>query len=366
MRRIAILSPRYDTHDAVGTDGLEMHRILNEAGFESRLFAAGWSVKEPVSDAAGVKDYLTGQDDILLYHYAVAWDAGREIFRSFPGKKILRYHNVTPARYFEPYHQGIAQSCRAGREELARFIQCENTYYLPASKYNERELLSLGAPAQRSRILSPFHRIEAIQREEANISLIRRYNSHFPVSSNNFLMVGRIVPNKGYHHLLHAFHTYRSRLDDCGRLILVGKKDRALHKYNRELQSILRDTGEGAAVNFIHDADDPMLKAAYLSARALVVMSEHEGFSLPVLEAMALGVPVIALGGTAVEDTLGGCGILLDKPDPYLFAAAMERVVQDASLSAVMACEGRERYLKVFHPDLLRGKLLRIMEEWNQ
>ena len=64
------------------------------------------------------------------------------------------------------------------------------------------------------------------------------------------------------------------------------------------------------------------LLAYYESAHVFISMSEHEGFGVPLVEAMLKRVPIVALAGTAVTETLGGAGVLFDRVDIAEFAEA--------------------------------------------
>jgi alpha-1,3-rhamnosyl/mannosyltransferase len=74
---------------------------------------------------------------------------------------------------------------------------------------------------------------------------------------------------------------------------------------------------------------DRDLPALYAGARAFVLPSLHEGFGLPVLEAMACGVPVVAARAGALPETCGGAARLADPRDPAALAAAVEDVLDD-------------------------------------
>ena len=71
------------------------------------------------------------------------------------------------------------------------------------------------------------------------------------------------------------------------------------------------------------------LIAAYRSASAFLCLSEHEGFCVPLLEAMLFELPVLAYDAAAVGETMRGGGILLENKDPYLVAEALNLVLQD-------------------------------------
>ena len=75
----------------------------------------------------------------------------------------------------------------------------------------------------------------------------------------------------------------------------------------------------------------------------LLCLSEHEGFNVPVVEAMHFDVPVVAYAATAVPDTVGDAGLLLTDKDPVVVATAVERLRSDASLRQSLVEAGRKR-----------------------
>jgi glycosyltransferase involved in cell wall biosynthesis len=101
---------------------------------------------------------------------------------------------------------------------------------------------------------------------------------------------------------------------------------------------------------------------AYLrGADVLVCASEHEAFCIPVAHAMALGIPVVALGATAVPETLGGGGIVIHRWDPDVVADAVHRLVHDRALRASVIVRQRDA-LRRFSASEVRPRLAAIVE----
>jgi len=94
------------------------------------------------------------------------------------------------------------------------------------------------------------------------------------------------------------------------------------------------------------------------SATALVMLSAHEGFCVPVVEALALGTPVIAYGSSALPETIGDAGLVWEDRDPALIAAAVARLHADADLRAQLRERGKARYAERFAPAVLERDLL--------
>ncbi len=175
------------------------------------------------------------------------------------------------------------------------------------------------------------------------------------------LFVGRVAPNKGHVSLLQAFHVLKTYRCFDARLWVVGGQ--SLARYSWELEQYRRELGLVDAY-FAGPISTAGLAFAYRRADVLVCLSEHEGFCVPLVEAMAFDVPIVALARTAVPETLGGAGLLLDDPNPELVAEAVGRVIGDPSLRRTLVDRGRRRLAELNpqdSPDVFAEMLERIL-----
>ena len=364
MTRIALLTPRLDEGDAVSNDMLGMQDVLRARGHEAVLFAGEWQTAREAFAVKKLASFLKKKTDILLYHYSIAWDVALELFGRLDCVKIIKYHNVTPPEFFDPYHAGIANSCRVGRQFLKKFVELGCDLHLGDSAFNVADLQEAGASEERCRVVPPLHRIERLLGLEADLSVIGEYVMDYPRRIVNFLMVGRIVPNKGYANLIRSFALYREAYNEDSRLLLVGRGDPQLERYHAELHALIDEHGLGDAVIFTGATSEAALKAFYLAADAFVILSEHEGFCVPLVEAMALKTPTVVLGSSAIPETAGDAGLIWEEPDPRLFAASMNRIVTDEQLSQALCERGRRRYREHFTNEKIGARLLDAMSSF--
>ena len=105
----------------------------------------------------------------------------------------------------------------------------------------------------------------------------------------------------------------------------------------------------------------PQLKALYLSADALLVTSDHEGFCVPLVEAMSLGVPVVAVPHAAVPDTAGPAARYADA-DPAALAGAIHEVIADGGARERHLLAGRERYDERFTSAAIGRRFLELLD----
>ncbi|HVH34029.1 MAG TPA: glycosyltransferase family 4 protein [Tahibacter sp.] len=351
--KIALLAPSLAAHDAVGTDVLEMAAALRRAGHEVRLYADhSQGVIESVHAPATLERWL-GPRDLAIYHYSIGWPRVEAQLAALNCRRVLRYHNVTPPEFFQGWSREHVRSCAAGRASLASLAAAGFDLALACSAYNLAELVQAGLPPERGRVLAPFHRCEALLDQAADGALLDRYGD----GRRNVLMLGRVAPNKGHAALFDAFACYSRHYAGDARLLVVGKHDRRLARYSRHLRERCAALGIADQVHFLDNIDDARLKACWLVADALLMLSEHEGFCVPLVEAMALGVPVVARDRTAIGETLGRAGLLWQASDPRLYAASLARLVRDADAAQTLRLAGRSRYREHFAPRVLAAQL---------
>lgn len=348
MRRVALLTPRLDMRDAVGNDILGMETVLKEQGYDCRIFAEGWNTDRRVYHVRKLPAFLKNPGDILIYHYSIGWERALQLFRDLKCRKVLRYHNVTPPEFFEPYHAGIANSCRLARRLLPDFLAAGCDLFLSNSEFSRRDLIASGAPAELCFVVPPFHQIDFLFDLEPDLATLGEYSMNFPSAITNILMVGRMVPNKGYDALIRAFALYHLHYNPTSRLVLTGKLDPQLETYYTELRENIAEHGLAEAVVFTGVVPDAVLKALYLSANLFMTMSEHEGFCVPLVEAMALKIPIVALGSSAIPETLGDGGLIWEDADPHVMAASLNKILSDPDLAYNLGEAGFARYEKLF------------------
>jgi len=357
--RAAVLLPVLAGKDAVGTDTLAMTAILEDCGIETRVFcmsAAGmdrrvWAPEKLV-------DFAGGPDDLVIYHYSTGWPLAVDLLKRCRGYRVVRYHNITPPEFFKDISVDYERACRSGREEIARIARLGCEKYIGASAYNLEELVAAGAPRERGEVLAPFHRVAQMLEAEADVELLGELCD----GAKNFLMVGRVAPNKGHLDLVETFSAYARSHDEAVRLIVVGKSDPRLSVYTDAIRARIEELDLVDSVRWIEGASEAQLKAAYLASHVFMLMSEHEGFCVPLIEAMALGTPIVARASSAIPETLGPAGISWDEADPWLHAASAARVFSDEALRSAMREAGFARYADRFDNQVLRRRFLGMLE----
>lgn len=356
--KAAILLPVLARHDAVGNDALAMARMLRERGIDTRMFCdAAIGVDEPTAAPADLLGFAGGPRDIVIYHFSVGWPVALDILARARGFRVVRYHNITPARFFAGYAPDYEEVCERGRAEIAKIAALDCELYLGDSRYNLDELVEHGAPASRGAVCAPFHRVDQLLAAEADPGLLEEIND----GARNFLMVGRIAPNKGHLELVDAFAAYVDGFGDPARLLVVGKSDPRLQDYVDAIRRRAEEHRLGARVWWLDSVTEATLKSAYLSSHVFMTLSQHEGFCVPLIEAMALGVPVVAHASSAIPETLGDGGVVWRETDPWLYAASAARIWADDEFRNGLRTVARDRYESEFSSAVIGKRFMQAL-----
>ena len=353
---VGILVPVLSDKDAVGTDALEMAAAIERLGHRVRMFAQTTIGRVgKTSKPASIAEFAAAPDDLVIYHFSYGWPLALPLLRAMKCRRIVRYHNITPPKFFEGYSPEYVAACESGRAEIAPLAELGCELYLGASAFNLEDFLDAGVDPAQTAVLPPFNRIDRLVHAQADLALIDRFRS----GASTWLSVGRLAPNKGHLDLVDAFAAYKRIHDAHARLVVVGRADPRLSSYTGAVHARIDQLAIADAVHFLSDVSDGELKSAYLVADALVSLSEHEGFCVPLAEAMALGTPVVGYAAGAVASTAGDAALLWDESDPYLFAASVARIRDDASLRQLL----RERGLARIEDSFSTGALVRTLAE---
>jgi L-malate glycosyltransferase len=325
-RRVHQLVAALAYGDAIGNEALAIQAHLRRAGFESDIFAE--RVHPRMAHLARpLWQYgeVSSPDTVCLFHFSIGSAAGRLIHHA-PDRLVSIYHNITPADWFLGFHPHLAGLCHHGRRELAAFAS-RTELGLADSEFNRRELEAAGY--RRTAVLPIVLDLDGYRRPVSPVA--RRLYDDGRV---NVLFVGRIIPNKRIEDLIGVFAHFQRHVRPRSRLLLVGDH-RGHERYYDRLQERVRQLRLDEVV-FTGHVDDDDLRAYYASGDAFLCLSEHEGYCVPLLEAMAFGLPVVAYDAGAVAETLRGGGILLHEKRPEVVAELLGRLLDDDGLRAAV------------------------------
>ena len=343
MRIIQIL-PTLSFGDAIGNDTLALKGAIRDMGYETEVYAENIDKRLPAGSGLDISK-LSGlkKDDIILYHKSTGTDLTFRI-DEFKCRRIMIYHNITPPEFFRPYSPAATALTEYGYKGV-EYLKDKIDYCLAVSSYNRSDLLRMGytCPIDIRPILIRFEDYKQTPDEET----IRKYSD----GKKNLIFVGRIAPNKKQEDVIRAFYHYKKRNPES-RLILVGSYSGMENYYNR-LVKYAAALGLKEDVVFTGHIKFSAILAFYRIADVFVCMSAHEGFCVPLAEAMFFDVPIVALDTSAISDTLGGSGFLVDDNDPVFVSRVIDRVLNDEALRNELI-SGQRRRLKDFSYEKIR------------
>lgn len=351
-----MLIPGLSPHDAVSNDARGMAAALRHDGHEVAMFALEVrGIDEPLHAPQAISSWLASPEDVLVYHYCVGWDLAYDLVAASRCRRVVRYHNITPPEFFSGWSEGYVNACEHGRAQLDGFARLGCELYLGDSPFNVDDFTARGVRASACEVLPPFHEVEQLRSLQADARRI-------PPGSPLLLTVGRLAPNKGHLALLDTLAAcIRAGAEDA-HLLVIGKLDPNLGRYGDAVRQRIGELNLESRVTILQDANGAELRAAFERATAFVMPSMHEGFCVPLVEAMALGTPIVALGSSAIPWTVGGAGLVWDVDDPHLFAASVARLAADAELREALRARGLERYAGTFATSVLEERLRGVMQ----
>jgi len=331
--------PTLNPHDATGTHTLLLRDILRGAGWRSEIFA------EAIHDDLAVEAHKywmypdhAAPGDVHIYQFSTSSAvAGFLAERTEP--LIVDFHNFTGPEHFtgwEPHTEDRAARAHdelvllAGRAELG----------LADSHFNERDLRRAGYHRTSViPVLVDYGRVGTGSPPDERVAAeLARAHAR---GGADILFVGRIVPSKAQHELVKALWAYRRLYDPLARLHLVGGT--SSFGYLKALRGFIAELGLADAVRITGEVSDSALAAYFAAADVYLSLSAHEGFGVPLIEAMVAGVPVVARDVGAVAETVEDAALLLPASDPSFIAAAVRRVCTDEVLRQRLVEAGRRR-----------------------
>lgn len=332
---------------------LEIRSLLRQIG-PSEIYARyiDRSVGKEVLPLAklGRRWSAAPRNDLLLYHCSIGDPEVHAFVTDRPERMVMMYHNISPAGAYlqlDPAKAGLLEN---GRRELGE-LRDRVEMALAVSEYNAAELRALGY--RNVRVAPLVIDVAALWDIEPHAPTMHHFAE--AVDGPVVLFVGQLLPHKRPDFLLQAYHLLNTFHRPDAHLVLVGHAN--IPRYRRALEQLVRElhfhrcwmTGSVTL---------DRLAAFFRNGTVFATASEHEGFCVPLIEAMGFGLPVVARGCAAVPDTVAGAGIVLPAEEgPALFAEALAAVLDDASLRTELRERGYGR-VKDFDADKARATLL--------
>jgi glycosyltransferase involved in cell wall biosynthesis len=342
----------YSNGDAISNEARTLRSWFRSWGFRSEIYCESARIlPELRRDARDISRFLeeTGPEDVVMLHLSIGSDVN-DLFPRTRARKVIRYHNVTPAHFFRAVDDHLAHLLARGRSQMESLSGVADLN-LADSAYNASELVEAGYGEVHVLPLAlELRRLEA----DPDPEVLAKYRD----GKLNVLFVGRCVPNKRLEDLLYAHYYLQNYHQPNSRLIHVGSFA-GTEPYLAMLQSIRRDLGL-THVDFVGSVPESHLCAYYQLADVFLCMSEHEGFGIPLLEAMQAGLPVMAYDSAAVAETMDGAGVLFSGKLFDEIAAWIPRLAEPGPLRENILVQQRAR-LQRYEDQQIEKTLIRLL-----
>ncbi len=330
--------------DAVTQQALAYNDLFASWGIAGDIYASSIEPRlpEPVHALPRLR---AGPEDLLLIHYS-AYAPRLEPLLELPNRRLLVYHNVTPARYLWSFQPHVATVCEIGRDHLPRYAQAVDIA-VAVSEYNARELREAGA--RDVRVVPILFDPERFGKPEAHEDPDR------PLIVN----VGRLAPHKRHDLVIRAFALFQRELAPDARLVCAGEPISIA--YREQLVELAQRLG-ARNVELPGPLGQDSLTRLYSEASAALYLSEHEGFCIPLVEAFHFGIPVVARPAGGMPEVAGDAALwTAEQPDLAVVAELLALTSRDSELREALAVAGRAR-LEEFAPARTAAKLRDAVE----
>jgi glycosyltransferase involved in cell wall biosynthesis len=346
--RVDQVIPSLASRDAIGVHTMNLRDGLRDVGIDSDIFYGSFTPDVQHEGHSVTELGRAGRDRWLLYQSSIGSPV-YDIFAARREPKLVNYHNITPAPLLRDWEPNVAYEVALGRTQLARLAP-QSRFAVADSAFNESELHALGyEDTAVVPLLIDMHRKSDEPDPGVATDLARRKSTS---GGADLLFVGKISPHKAPHDLVKMLAVLRRLYDPAARLHLVGSP--LGESYEPALRAFVGELGLTDAVNFAGSVSGGALEAYLQAADVFVCASDHEGFCVPLAEAMGHGIPIVAYGVTAVPETVGGAGLVLRDKSPVRFATAVARVLSDKALRRHLSSAGLVRAAQFNLPESQR------------
>ncbi len=340
----------FSNADAVSQQMTLIQRTLRDAGVTGNIYtveARGQSATTTLRWDPASPPLMSDRDWILIHH-----SHGNPHLHSVLSTKAncaLVYHNVTPPEFFahDPY---LADLCRLGRDQL-KLLQPRIKAAFTVSQYNAEELKAAGFTVNG---LLPLIDIKNFPALDAKIKVGAK-------EKFNFLFIGKLAPHKSQALIVETFAHF-VRFCPEAHLTLVGREDPF---YGRYVSLLVKRWGLSRQVTLLGPLDIDALREQYQKADAFLCLSQHEGFCVPIIEAMSMKLPIFSSVAAGLQETLGKSGIQLHTRSPETIATTIAATVSDPSWKEKMLSTQAKRMSEVTtsqEPGLITAALLPLLE----
>ncbi len=324
-RRIAIMTGVCTRHDAISNVVRTQQHLLAAAGHDARVITQHTDFPDEAHIVCSdpwllQRNAWYRSADLVILHFGIQYGLFDSLLLGHRhATRVVHFHNVTPPDLLTGTSRG--QAVR-GIDQLTIATRADAVW--SDSEHNTECLLEWTdvdpAVVTLMPLSAPWVTDDSIH--------------HIPVTPRHevirVLGVGRFVPAKGQHDVVAAAARLRERSAVPFEIELVGALEPSDPAYLEELRALIAELDLGDVVHITLDPSDAELQARYVGADVFVTASRHEGFCVPVIEALLTGCRVVSTDSGALPETVGRCGRLVPVDDVDALAEALGSAIGDA------------------------------------
>lgn len=334
--------------DGITNAMLFAQKMFRGMGFGSKVYADG--IEGAIGDRVEHFENLRPhKNDILLIHHG--WNQEHlPRLAALPCRKFLVFHSITPPSFFEEASVDRKYSLTAFAQltELHKIVEGS----IAVSEHNARQLRRRGFE---NVCVIPLLKDFGSLREAPH----RKFPYYDTTPAFRALFVGRITPHKRQDELVRLVGEIRSIRDVPLELVIVGRTEDSI--YEKKIERLIHQFGLARHVSLTGLVPEDQLLGYYRSANVYISLSEHEGFGIPLIEAMALDLPVVAYSAAGIPETLDDSGILIHDKRPSTVRAHLLRLAEDFAFRSGVIRKQRDR-VRCFSHDHILERLCEWLE----
>ena len=340
--KIAIGISGLSMYDAMSNDAFGMGELFNRIGHQVTYYVDNPTINKP--NILPFREAKPKDIDLYIYH---GWcsDEGVQLFQKLNCRKIVKYHNYTPLHFFKNEYD--IYLVNKAKEHIGILVNHDEIWV--DSTFNGEGLKELKRDIKYD-VVPPYNQVDVLI-AEPDLTRIFRLDE----TSTNILMVGRVVNHKNILLGIDAFNTYL-QYNYNANLLISGEHD---IEYSELVKTRINELILNDKVFVMHKTSLCMLKALYNMSDLLLITSKHEGFCVPIVEAMALGLPVLLTNRETSLPYTGGDAVgYSESEEPKFIAKGIKRIIENRE-HHIKA--GQERFNSKFSNKVIDSIILKLL-----
>ncbi len=346
----------FEKSDSIAYDLATQYRLLSKAGVPCRIFSEEYRSKShpglPIETVNRFESALEEKPAAIVYHWCDGWGPVDDLIKTIDIPVIVRWHNNTPPWFFAPYSLDQVSRTLRGFRSVLRLAGESHIRFMTNSNFSSEQLSVLGIPQEKTNVVYPASRYIVDDVTVPNTSVF------LPAQHMQMLFVGRVAPHKGHKHVVCVAKMLEIKFGIESTVTFPGRPDPLMMSYQEQIEELASQLG--VDVRFPGEVTDDELATFYRQAHAFVCLSEHEGFGLPAIEAMRMGVPVLGYRSTAVAEILRDHPLGCDSVDYEELARRLYALSMPEIREAVLHFQ-QKLIVPRFTIDHIRSQLFRAL-----